>query len=85
MSYPAELSREEHLFEDAYASPQVHRASHRTGQNQEISCGMWRLMAHLHHERTAEKSLAQPRRESVFGPHPERLRNPACHLSEQEK
>jgi hypothetical protein len=41
---------------------QIHHASPGTGQNQESSCGMWRLMTHLDHERDAEKGLEQPGR-----------------------
>ena len=73
------------LFEDSHASPQVHRASPGTGQNQESSCGMWRLMTHLENERHVQGDLDQLRRWSAVRDRPERLRNAARHLSGQEK
>ena len=42
--------------------PLIYRASPWTGQNQEYSCRMRRLMAHLDHERDVEKDLEQPGR-----------------------
>src|SRR5262247_1495960 len=54
-------------------------------QNPKSACEMRRLVAHVADERDSEKGLDQPGRESVFGPCPGLMWNPACHLSRQEK